>query len=137
MPTIKQKKAFKEVGVNGGNITKAMKAAGYGKEVSKRTDKLTQTKGWKEMMEKFLPDSLLAKRHKELLNKQEVITKNNMTTGEVDVIPTGEMDVQAVKAGLDMAYKLKGAYAPEKHETATVIVDISKILEKTYGKESK
>lgn len=61
-----------------------------------------------------IPDKLLVKKHLELLNKQEVITKNNVTTGEVDVIPTGEIDAQAVKAGLDMAYKIKGSYAPEE-----------------------
>jgi hypothetical protein len=35
-----------------------------------------------------IPDDLLVKRHLQLLNKEEVITKNNMTTGEVDVIKT-------------------------------------------------
>lgn len=61
-----------------------------------------------------IPDDLIVRKHLALLNKEEVITKNNMTTGEIDVIPTGQIDVQAVKAGLDMTYKLKGLYAPEK-----------------------
>lgn len=68
MATLKQKKALKEVGVNGGNISKAMKKAGYSDSVSKRTDKLTQTKGWKELMEQYLPDDMLAQKHQELLN---------------------------------------------------------------------
>ncbi len=45
-----------------------------------------------------LPDYLLAEKHLALLNKM---------TGD-------EIDVNAVKSGLDMAYKLKGSYAPEK-----------------------
>lgn len=61
-----------------------------------------------------IPDDLLIKKHIQLLNKEEVVTKNNMTTGEVDVKKTGQIDAQAVKAGLDMAYKLKGAYAADK-----------------------
>lgn len=61
-----------------------------------------------------IPDSLLIKKHLQLLNKEEVITKNNMSTGEVDVIKTGQIDAIAVKAGLDMAYKLKSSYAPIK-----------------------
>ncbi len=61
-----------------------------------------------------IPDKLLIEKHKALLNKEEVITKNNMTTGEVEIIPTGQIDTQAVKAGLDMAYKIKGTYANVK-----------------------
>ena len=71
MPTIKQKKAFKEIGVNGGIISKAMVVAGYTKEVSKRTDKLTKTKGWQELMEHHLSDRLLAKVHREGLSATE------------------------------------------------------------------
>ena len=57
-----------------------------------------------------LDDKTLIKKHTELLNKKEVITRNNVTTGLIETIPTGEIDVSAVKAGLDMAYKLKGHY---------------------------
>lgn len=49
-----------------------------------------------------LPDELLAEKHLALLNKM---------TGE-------EIDVNAVKYGLDMAYKIKGTYAPEKKAIA-------------------
>ena len=63
-----------------------------------------------------IPDSLLIEKHKALLNKEEVITKNNMTTGEIDIIPTGQIDSQAVAKGLDMAYKIKGTYANVKVE---------------------
>ncbi len=52
----------------------------------------------KEAIAEALPDELLAEKHLALLNK--------MTGDEIDVI--------AVKYGLDMAYKLKGSYAPEK-----------------------
>ena len=51
-----------------------------------------------------IPDSLLVKKHLALLNKTQGKKK--------------EIDVLAVKAGLEMAYKLKGIYAPEKHEVA-------------------
>lgn len=71
-----------------------------------------------------IPDSLLVEKHLALLKKEEVITKNNMTTGEIDVIPTGEIDANAVRAGLDMAYKLKGAYAPEKSVALNIDIPI-------------
>lgn len=72
----------------------------------------------------MLPDDLLREKHLALLNKEEVITKNNVTTGEIDVVPTGQIDVQAVSKGLDMAYKLKGAYAPEKHTNLNLTVEL-------------
>lgn len=46
-----------------------------------------------------IPDDLLTKKHLALLNK---------------VDKEGEIDVQAVSKGLDMGYKIKGSYAPEK-----------------------
>lgn len=46
-----------------------------------------------------IPDDLLTKKHLELLNKTD---------------SEGNIDVQAVKAGLDMGYKVKGSYAPDK-----------------------
>ena len=70
-----------------------------------------------------LDDNLLVKKHYALLNKMEVITKNNNKTGEIEVIPTGEIDAQAVSKALDMAYKIKSTYAIEKPASVTVNVE--------------
>lgn len=51
-----------------------------------------------------IPDELLAEKHLALLNK---------------IDDKGEIDVVAVKAGLDMGYKIKGSYAPEKKDITT------------------
>ncbi len=107
MATIKQKLAFQEIGVNGGNLSKAMAKAGYSPEVAKRTDKLTRTKGWEELTAKFLADDLLAERHLQLLNKQEV-------SSDIEGNKIYQPDTQAVSKALDMAYKIKDKYAPEK-----------------------
>lgn len=136
MPTIKQKRAFKAIGENGGVVSKAMETAGYSKTITHATEKLTNSKGWQELMEQHLPDKLLAKVHHEGLKAGKRIFKNNNESGEIEDMGV-EPDYATRHKYLDSAYKLKGAYAPEKHETATVIVDISKILEKTYGKEDK
>ena len=58
-----------------------------------------------------IPDELLIRKHLELLNS---------TVGENEKI-----DVQGVKAGLDMAYKIKSTYAPEKTENKVVIETLS------------
>ena len=49
----------------------------------------------------MLPDDLLNEKHLALLNKVDA---------------NEQIDVQAVSKGLDMAYKIKGSYAPEKKE---------------------
>lgn len=60
-----------------------------------------------------LPDELLAERHLELLNKREMyrISKPGEEE-EWEVIDAP--DTVAVSKALDMAYKLKSSYAPEK-----------------------
>ena len=108
MPTRKQKAAFIKVVENHGNISKSMREVGYDETTAKNPKNLTESKGWKELMEEFLPDSLLAERHKELLNKREYTNKGD------EIIDQPE--TQAVSKGLEMAYKLKGSYEPEKVE---------------------
>lgn len=113
MPTIQQRKAFKEV-VKGSTLTSAMVKAGYSQTTAKRTNKLTRTKGWKELIEKCLSDNFLANKHRELLNKKETIRFYDEETKTTKIKRTKEIDAQAVAKGLEMAYKIKGSYAPEK-----------------------
>lgn len=75
----------------------------YFKEVKART--------YKEILAELLPDTLLAEKHLELLTvpkKTRTYVKGDLSEEIV------ELDTNAVKAGLDMAYKLKGEYSPEK-----------------------
>lgn len=113
---IRQKLLAKKIVENNGNISKSMREVGYSKAYSKNPHQMKKTKSWTDLMEKDLPDSLLTKKHKALLNKKEYIAIGKK--GEREVISTGEMDGNAVAKGLDMAYKLKGKYAPEKHKVA-------------------
>jgi phage terminase small subunit len=57
----------------------------------------------------MLPDDLLGEKHLALLNKAD---------------KEGNIDVQAVSKGLDMAYKVKGSYAPEKQVNLNLNGDI-------------
>jgi len=113
MATLRQKKAVKILVGNGGNVTAAMREADYAEATVNTPQKLTESKGYKELMDEVLPDSFLAKKHKELLTtpiKRRVFIKGDLET------ETEELDTQAVKAGLDMAYKVKGSYSAEKHD---------------------
>lgn len=111
-PTIKQKVAFDNLVGNGGNVTKAMKDAKYTPATYNTPQKLTESEGFKQLEKEYadsIPDELLEEKHKALLNKED---------------ENGVIDVQAVKSGLDMAYKLKGSYAPEKKVNANVNINI-------------
>jgi len=58
-----------------------------------------------------IPDKLLVEKHLELLNAQKI--KTTRIKGEL--VDTEEsIDSYAIGKGLDMAYKIKGTYAPEK-----------------------
>jgi len=118
MATLKQQKAFKEAGVNGGNISQAMKTAGYSESVSKRTDKLTNTKGWQELVEEYLPDSELARVHQEGLRATNI----------------DKPDFSVRHKYLDTAYKLKGSYAPERKDVnVSIDPERKEVIEKALN----
>lgn len=127
MSTMKQKKVMKVLSDNiGMPIGQAMRKVGYSKITSKTPQRLTNSKGWEELMEQHLPDKLLAAKHKELLmvpKKVRTFIKGDLST-EYE-----ELDSNAVKAGLDMAYKLKGKYAAEKIDNPGQIDAIEQLTE--------
>ncbi len=104
-----QKRAVEEV-LKGSTITEAMSKAGYAPSTASTTGKLTNSDGWKELMELYLPDDLIAKKHKELLEATDK-----------DGIP----EYNAIRAGVDMGYKLKGKYAPDKVVTVNLEMTVS------------
>ena len=85
---------------------------------SQNLGKLKIQKAIMKYADRFKDDDIFEK-HQALLNKEEVVVRNNVTSGEIEVIPTGQIDVQAVKAGLEMIYKIKGSYVPEKEALPT------------------
>jgi hypothetical protein len=115
MPTMKQKKAFKEV-LNGSTISGAMLEAGYSETTA------TTTKGWQELMDEHLPDDVLAKVHREGLMASKNIYKNNNESGEIENVGQ-EPDYSVRHKYLDSAYKLKGSYAAEKTTSLNLNID--------------
>lgn len=132
---MKQKKAIQIWEKNNfKNLPAALEEAGYTAESAKKS--VTRTKTWKDLMEEYLPDDLLAKRHKELLNKRnyELVPRyeqdpNNKkktikTFEKIDLGP----DTTAVAKGLDLAYKVKGTFKetqepPKKGDTYNLFFD--------------
>lgn len=107
-------KFVEEVAKTGNGSKSAKKAYGITKDNYSKLKAHRQMKKPKiiKAIAEMLPDDLLGEKHLALLNK---IDEN------------GEIDVNAVKAGLDMAYKIKSTYAPEK--TANVNMNISVDIE--------
>ena len=147
MATIRQKKAFKAV-LKGSTISGAMVKAGYSATTATTTGKLTKTKGWNELMQQHIPDSSLAEAHREMLEQKEVnyfvfpklmtdeeITEHVESNGleVINICPSDKgklafysiINANARKSALDMAYKLKGKYAPDKTLNLNVEVDAS------------
>lgn len=102
MPTIKQKKAFIEIVEKGRtSVSAVMRDVGYTDKTAIDPSKLTQSKGWKELLEEALPDELLALKHVEGLNATKPHT--SLTEPDRTVI-----DYAVRGKYLEMAYKLKG-----------------------------
>jgi len=113
MATAKQKGVFNKMVENGGNMSKAMREAGYSESMAKNPQKLTRSKGFQELMDKYgLDDTSLVKKHRELLESKKItrVTEKNGVKTEVE-----ELNPLAARA-LDMAYKVKSLYAPQKVE---------------------
>lgn len=113
MATIKQKKAIEKIVENNGNVSKSMREVGYSKETAKNPKSLTESKGFKELIKKYLPNKDLLKVHKAGLKAGKKIFKNNNETGKIEEVGT-EPDFAVRHKYLDTGYKLKGSYAPEK-----------------------
>lgn len=122
MATQKQKRAFKKSVENGGNVSKAMRDAGYSPATAKTPQKLTESKAWDELMEEYLPDDLLMKVHSEGLQANRVLSAKIVVLGGNKEATTQTDDFIEVPDHatrhkyLDTALKLKDKYPAEKHK---------------------
>lgn len=106
-PSIRAKRAAKILVENGGkSVADAMRDAGYSKATARNPQKLTGQKTWKELMEHYLPEEKVARVHSELLDAKDVYFANGKTAFKPDNA--------ARNRAVDMALRLRGAYAPEQ-----------------------
>ncbi len=93
-----------------------MVKAGYSLTTSKRTNKLTRTKGWEEMIEKYISEEALLKVHKEGLQATKSSGVGGMTiglkgSGEVESMGHSDMmvpDYAVRHKYLETGYKVRG-----------------------------
>ncbi len=123
---MKQKAVAEKLGDFGGNLGKTMVAAGYSSKTARNPQKLTQSKGWLELMEDYLPNKLLLRKHKELLKAKRIM--RTIKKGKI-VLEKEEIDNEAVAKGLDLAYKVKGLYKAAKYEIKSFIDEYSDLTD--------
>ena len=121
------------------NVRSAMKKAGYSPSYSESTGQIQKTETFMEKFNKIMPEETILGWHNNLGNakktqqltidkgvKDEVIESwVDSINGVIHKIIEGKLyktvlfwtrDNKAVKDAIEMAYKLRGDYAPEKHE---------------------
>ena len=99
-----QRRAFKNIVENGGNVSKAMRDAGYSAETAKNPSKLTDTKGFRQLVEEHgLTDEFLASAlYEDIKNKPQRRIQE-----------------------LTLAYKLKGRLKDIREGDKTLVLMVS------------
>jgi len=108
--TIKQKLAAQKILENHGNISRAMLEVGYSPATAKTPQNLTQSKGWNELIEKYLPDDKLLQKHDEALEATKTVsavkTSRDATADSTDFIDVPDYPTRL--RAVELGYKVKG-----------------------------
>ena len=116
MSTLKQQAVAKDLIENKGkSVSQAMVDAGYDPRTARNPQQLTRSKGWQELMEKYLPDKTLLKVHKQGLGairkRAEVVDRDSKGAPIYEYFDEDDMPTR--KQYLELAYKVKGKLQPE------------------------
>jgi len=134
---------------NGGNISQAMRDAGYSPATAKTPQKLTKSKSWQKLMKKYLHDEYLISKHIQLLDAtvsdklvfeddvpDEVLEKMIKLvsysgtayivgrTGAKTFLYYSAPDRRAQLAALALAYKIKGKLNPNVSVSGEKVIAI-------------
>lgn len=134
MATVKQKIAVKQV-LKGIPITRAMKMAGYAETTSNTTSKLTASKGWAELVDRYISDESLAKVHRQGLGAtspfNKIVGRDSKGAPEYALIKVPDYSTR--HRYLESGYKLRGRYVKESEGTKILIVNITDRAATKYG----
>lgn len=104
---IRRQKLANLIVENNGNMAKSMREAGYSPETARNPQNIIKTESFQELLDKVIPKELVTSKHAELLNAEVKVYRKG-------TLETVRNDTEAISKGLDMYYKLKGSYAPDK-----------------------
>ena len=101
--TIKQRLVAKEMVENGGSMSTALRKAGYSDAMVKNPQKVTKSKGFKEILENIgLNDKVLAKTLQEGLSATKVIVIRNKTNSAYISKPDHTIRHRYLKTALEL-----------------------------------
>jgi hypothetical protein len=135
------KKAFKK------SIKKDSSARSKGSQLLTNTNIIQAVAETKKTIAEQLPDELLVKKHLDLLEQKQLAyfvfskkltdeeIEGHMQANGLDLIviretEKGKMafysipDAQAIKNGLEMAYKVKGSYEEDKQKSINILIPV-------------
>lgn len=125
-PSLRARKASLLLGESKGKLSQrqALLRAGFSQ---KTADNPKMVGGWTKLLNRMLPDSLLTKRHQELLNKKEMTV---LLGDDGEPYRVNQPETQAVSKGLDMAYKLRGKYPQDEptQDGTTVLLSVMALI---------
>lgn len=104
--TARQVMAFDKTVENGGVVSSAMLEVGYSPAMAKNPQKLTESIGWRKLMDEHLKDDVLLRKHSEGLDATKLVTSPTEPDREV-------VDFAVRHKYLETAYKLKGRLKEE------------------------
>lgn len=109
MATLKQRRAAKTV-ENSRSMRQALKRAGYAQSTCDHPKRVTETKGWEELVAKELPDNILFPKTKQLMEATKTVSAiapgkdaDAKSTDFIDV-PDNSVQLGATK----LAWQLRG-----------------------------
>ena len=126
MATKRQLQAIDNLVENGGNVSKAMRDAGYSEMTAKTPQKLTESKAFNELMSEAITDAKLIKVI------DDGLTANRTFTEDGDTIDVPDHAIR--HKFLETALKVKGAFKTDATGN-TFIFNKGDVVAKKYVKD--
>jgi len=140
-------KMAKEI-IAGKKLGKVLKDNGYSSQTAKTPSIITENKTFKEILDEILPEEYVIGEHRKLYNEHRELRQIRLETtddiiiqrsldglenaqvikNEKDgytIILINEVDKEARKNAIEMAYKLRGSFSPIKLEVKRTYEDLT------------
>jgi hypothetical protein len=127
-PSLKQRKALDIMVENGGNVSRAMREAGYSPATAENPSKLTEAKGFQELLAEKLNDELLTKVHLEGLAAYR-ISSGAVIGGDVGIesVDVQTPDFAVRHKYLETAYKIRDKMPKDGGSNTAIQVNVGQV----------
>lgn len=125
MPTLRQKKASKLVD-SSSTLKEVLLNAGYAPNTAIKPSQVTKSKGWQELMDRYLPDDEILEVHKKALHATKIHGSLTEPDRVVEDVPT---QLKAVELGYKVKRKLSDVNVNQQFNFGRVLEDERKEFE--------